>query len=83
MAVSRAERRWSKEPRMVTTLSVIVWLFCSDSLILAALSLRKSSPKVAVAGTPIVGILFVFLSSAEFKFDGLEDGRKKKENGGV
>jgi hypothetical protein len=49
MAVSRAERRWSKEPRMVTMLSVIVWLFCSDSLMNAALSLRAC----IACGTPI------------------------------
>lgn len=41
MAVSREERRWSKEPRMETTLSVMVWLLSRDSLILTALSLRE------------------------------------------
>lgn len=42
MAVSRAERRWSKEPRMVTMLSVIVCVFCIDSLINEARSVRVS-----------------------------------------
>lgn len=42
IAVSRAERRWSKEPRMATTWSFIIWLFWRDSLINAALSPRVS-----------------------------------------
>lgn len=58
MAVSRTERRWSKEPRLETTLSVIVWLFCSDSLIFAALSLSESVPATA---TPIFFFFFLLL----------------------
>lgn len=57
MAVSRAERRWSKEPRMATMLSVTVWLFCSDSLIEAALAATAS----IACGTPMV-FLFKFLA---------------------
>jgi hypothetical protein len=57
MAASRTERRWSKEPRMETTLSVMVWLFCSDSLIFAALSLSESVPTTA---TPIFFFFFFF-----------------------
>ena len=57
MAVSRAESRWSKEPRMATMLSVIVWLFCSDSLMNTALSLRAC----IACGTPIY-----FLFSPDF-----------------
>lgn len=55
MAVSRAERRWSKEPRIETMLSVMDWLFCSDSLIFAAFSLKLSTPITPAVrtGTPI------------------------------
>lgn len=42
MAVSRAERRWSKEPRIPTMLSVMVWLFCRDSFIRPARSVKAS-----------------------------------------
>lgn len=48
MAVSRAERRWSKEPRIETTSSVMVWLFCSDSFIFAAFSLSGSTQATAI-----------------------------------
>ena len=48
MAVSRAERRWSKEPRIETTLSVIVWLLCRDSLIRVAFSVSGSTPVTAI-----------------------------------
>lgn len=49
MAVSRAERRWSKEPKMETMLSVKDWLCCRDSLIIAALSLST----ISATWTPI------------------------------
>jgi len=42
MAVSKAERRWSKEPRMETMLSVMVWLFCNDSFMNSTRSLSAS-----------------------------------------
>lgn len=67
MAVSRAERRWSKEPRMETMLSVTVWLFCSDSLIEAALAATAS----IACGTPMV---FRSNSSPDFLF-----GRREKK----
>lgn len=49
MAASRAERRWSKEPRMATMPSVLVWLFCRDSRTKLALCLRVS----IACGVPI------------------------------
>ena len=52
MADSRAERRWSKEPRMAIMLSVMVWLFWSDSRIDAARSLRASIAR----GIPILSV---------------------------
>ena len=42
MAVSKAESRWSKEPRMAAMLSVMIWLFCNDSLMKSVRSLRAS-----------------------------------------
>ena len=41
MAVWRAKRRWSKEPRMATMLSVIAWLLFRESFRKAALSLKS------------------------------------------
>lgn len=42
MAVSSAERGWSKEPRIETMLSVMVWLLWSDSFTNTALCRRAS-----------------------------------------
>ena len=58
MAVSRAERRWSKEPRMETTSSVMVWLLSRDALIAKAFSLSKSPPATAI--TILSSSLFFF-----------------------
>ena len=73
IAVSRAERRWSKEPRMATMFSVLVWLLCNESLMNAALSLRAS----IACGTPI------FLSVSQFSltfFLSVWSERKWKKN---
>lgn len=42
MAVSKAERRWSKEPRIATMLSVMVWLLSKESRMNEAFSFRFS-----------------------------------------
>lgn len=70
MADSRAERRWSKDPRMATTRSVMVWLFWRDSLMNDALSIRVSISK----GTPI-SLTFFFLL---FQISSFFFSRKKK-----
>lgn len=59
MAVSRAERRWSKEPRIETTSSVMVWLLSRDALIAEAFSLSKS---------PLATAITIFSSSSEIFF---------------
>lgn len=54
MAVSRAERRWSKEPKIETMLSVMDWLFTRASLICAALSLSASAPAATTPPPPLL-----------------------------
>lgn len=65
MADSRAERRWSKEPRIETMLSVIVWLFCSDSLIRVAFLLNGSSTATPISPASLSPLLE--LTTAERK----------------
>lgn len=81
MADSRAERRWSKDPRMATTRSVMVWLFWRDSLMNDALSVRVSISK----GTPISLTFFflLFQISSFFFFQGRRRREEKRICGGL
>lgn len=77
MADSRAERRWSKDPRMATTRSVMVWLFWRDSLMNDALSVRVSISK----GTPIsLTFFFLLFQISSFFFFKEEEDEKRRES---
>ena len=78
MAVSRAERQWSKEPRIEITLSIMVWLFWSDSLIMAALSLGESE---AITGTPMLGLPLCLIRgmTAQREREGEKEKKRKKQ----
>lgn len=67
MAVSRAERRWSKEPKIETMLSVMDWLFTRASLICAALSLSISTPTTTPPPLLLDGIPIPFLLRLRYR----------------
>lgn len=82
MAVSRAERRWSKEPKIETILSVMDWLFTRASLICAARSLSVSAPTTTTPPAPppllLDGIPICVFSQPEFLFGCERKTRERK-----